>query len=115
VTGPHFGLNVPYLEMLSVQPQHYEKGRSVLALDLRPELMNSWQVAHGAVVMALLDCAMASASRTMVDHPTGAVTIEMSVNCLHAGTGRLTVEGRVLRSRSARRRRRISGEGARYL
>lgn len=84
--------------MLGVQPQQFGKGRAVLSLDIRPQLMNSWHVAHGAVVMALADCAMASAARSTVDNPTGAVTIEMSVNFVHAGGDRLTAEGRVLRN-----------------
>ena len=84
--------------MLGVQPQQFENGRAVLALDLRPELTNSRHVAHGAVVMAPLDCSMASASRSTVDYPTGAATIEMSVNFLNSATGRLTAEGRVLRN-----------------
>ena len=98
MSGPYFGLNVPYLELLGVQPQHFGEGRAVLSLDLRHELTNSWNVAHGAVVMALADCSMASAARSTVDYPTGAVTIEMSVNFVNAGSGRLTVEGRVLRN-----------------
>ncbi len=98
MSGPYFGLNVPYLEMLGVQPQHFGEGRAVLSLEVRPELMNSWKVAHGAVVMALADCSMASASRSTVSHPTGAVTIEMSVSFVRAGGGRLTAEGRVLRN-----------------
>lgn len=97
MSGPYFGLNVPYLAMLGVQPVERGKGRAVVSLELRPELTNSRQVAHGAVVMALLDASMASASRMMVDHPTTAVTIEMSVKFIASGGGRLTAEGRVLR------------------
>lgn len=90
-------MRVPFLEMLGVQPESRDNGRAAVSLDIRPDLMNSWHVAHGAVVMALADCSMASAARTTVDYPTGAATIEMSVNFLRAGTGRLSAEGRVLR------------------
>jgi uncharacterized protein (TIGR00369 family) len=98
VSGPYFGLDIPYLELLGIRPEHRENGRAVVALDVRADLTNSWGVAHGAVVMALLDSSMASAARTTNEHATGAVTIEMSVNFLSAGTGRLIGEGRVLRN-----------------
>lgn len=97
VNGPYFGLKVPYLETLGVRPEHRDEGRAVVSLDVRPELTNSREVAHGAVVMALLDCSMASAARTTVDEPATAITIEMSVSFMRAGIGRLTAEGRVLR------------------
>lgn len=97
MTVEFFGLNVPYIEMLGVQPEHRDRGRAVVSLEVRPDLTNSWGAAHGAVVMALLDSSMASAARTTVDYPTGAVTIEMSVNFVQAGGGRLKAEGRVLR------------------
>jgi uncharacterized protein (TIGR00369 family) len=89
-------LKVPLLEMLGVRPESRANRRAALLLDVRPELMNSWHIAHGAVVMALADCSMASAACTTVDYPTGAATIEMSVNFLRADTGRLSAEGRVL-------------------
>lgn len=93
----YFGLHVPYLELLGVRPEQREKGRAVVSLELRPELTNSWAVAHGAVVMALLDVSMASAARTTVEDATGAVTIDMSVSFVRAGKGKLTAEGKVLR------------------
>jgi uncharacterized protein (TIGR00369 family) len=65
---------------------------------IRPELHNSWQYAHGGVVMTLLDVTMGSAARSMVPHAAGVVTVDMSVSFISAGQGRLTVEARVLRS-----------------
>lgn len=98
MSGSYFGLDIPYLELLGIQPEHREPGRAVVALDVRSDLTNSWGAAHGAVVMALLDSSMASAARTTVEFASGAVTIEMSINFLSAGSGRLTGEGRVLRN-----------------
>ena len=94
----YFGLNVPYLDLLGVQPVEREPGRARVSLVLRAELTNSWKVAHGGVVMALLDVSMASAARTTDENATGAVTIDMSVSFVSAGVGHLQGEGRVLRN-----------------
>jgi acyl-coenzyme A thioesterase PaaI-like protein len=92
----------------------------VASIEIRPELYNSWQYAHGGVVMTLLDVTMGSAARSSVPHAAGVVTVDMSVSFIAAGQGRLTVEGRVLRKRrldhflrrrDARRGRRAGGEG----
>jgi len=98
VEKPFFGLSIPFLELLGVQAEHQEKGRAVVSLDVRHELTNSWDMAHGAVVVALLDVSMAVAARSASEHAGGAMTVEMSVNFIRAGVGRLTAEGRVLRN-----------------
>ncbi|HEX7044961.1 MAG TPA: PaaI family thioesterase [Burkholderiales bacterium] len=94
----YFGLRIPYLELLGVRPERRADGVATVSLDVRPELTNSWEVAHGGVVMALLDCAMAFAARSTVPDAGGVVTIDMAVNFVRAGRGRLGAEGRVLRN-----------------
>ena len=93
-----FGLDIPFIDLLQAKAEHWEKGRAVASVVIRPELHNSWQYAHGGVVMTLLDVTMGSAARSMVPHAAGVVTVDMSVSFVSAGEGRLTVEARVLRS-----------------
>lgn len=93
-----FGLSIPFLDLLGVQAEHVQQGRAVVSLDVRHELTNSWEVAHGGVVVALLDVSMAVAARSANDHAGGVVTVEMSVNFMQTAAGRLTAEGRVLRN-----------------
>ncbi|MBK9350441.1 MAG: PaaI family thioesterase [Sulfuritalea sp.] len=57
-----------------------EGGRSRISLELRPELMNSFEVSHGGVIMTMLDVAMAVAARTSHDHIGGIMTVEMSLS-----------------------------------
>ena len=95
---PLFDLSIPFLDLLGVQAEYRGKGRAVVSLDIRHELTNSLEVAHGAVVVALLDVAMALAARSVNNHAAGLVTVEMSVNFMQAGSGRLTAEGRVMRN-----------------
>ena len=93
-----FNLDIPFIDLLQAKAEHWEKGRAVASIEIRPELYNSWQTAHGGVVMTLLDVTMGSAARSSVPHAAGVVTVDMSVSFITAGQGRLTVEGRVLRS-----------------
>jgi len=96
--GKFFGLDIPFIDLLQAKAEQWEKGRAVASVVIRPELYNSWQYAHGGVVMTLLDVTMGSAARSMVPHAAGVVTVDMSVSFIAAGHGRLTVEARVLRS-----------------
>ena len=93
-----FGLSVPFLKHLGVVAEMAEGGRSRISLDLRPELLNSFEVSHGGVIMTMLDVAMAVAARGLQKHPAGVMTIDMSASFLRAARGRIVAEGKVLRS-----------------
>lgn len=97
VGSAFFGVKIPFLDLLGARPGHREKGRAIVTLELREELNNSWQFAHGGVVMTLLDVCMGSAVRSTVTAEFGVVTANLSVSFLHSGAGSLTAEGRVLR------------------
>ncbi len=95
--GKMFGFSVPFLDLLGVRVEHWEQGRSVVSLQLRDELTNSWQFAHGGVVMTLLDVALATAALSKDPESPGLVTINLSVSFIDAGSGALRAEGRVIR------------------
>jgi uncharacterized protein (TIGR00369 family) len=65
---------------------------------LRPEFENSFQFAHGGVVMTLLDFAMGAAARSTTNQPLGAMTIDMTVSFLRPSVGKIVVEGTVLKA-----------------
>jgi uncharacterized protein (TIGR00369 family) len=92
-----FGLSVPFLTHLGVKAEMAEGGRSRISLELRPELLNSFEVSHGGVIMTLLDVAMAVAARGRQKHPAGVMTVDMSLSFLRSAKGRIVAEGRVLR------------------
>jgi acyl-CoA thioesterase len=82
-------LNVPFIRELGVQFISAADGRALVALDLSPWHLNSWEVAHGGVIMSLLDVAMAVAGRTLDADAEGGVTVEMKTSFLQpakAGT-----------------------------
>lgn len=92
--------HIPFVEHLGFQLELMEAGRSRIVLDLRPEHTNHWDVAHGGLLMTLLDVAMAHAARaplTAGGEPfPGVVTIEMKTSFMRPGLGRLTAEGQLL-------------------
>jgi acyl-CoA thioesterase len=96
VTQPNaFRLNVPFIQELGVEFLSAADGRSLVALNLEPWHLNSWSVAHGGVLMSLLDVAMAVAGRSLDAEAGGGVTVEMKTSFLQpakAGT-RLLVSG----------------------
>lgn len=88
--------DIPFSRHLGVETLVREPGHVVLALTLRPEHMNSWDAAHGGITMSLLDMAMGTALRATTPEYRGAVTVEMKVNFINPGKGRLVAEGRVI-------------------
>jgi uncharacterized protein (TIGR00369 family) len=99
---PDFDLatRVPFAGFVGLELLRMERGESELALQLRPELCNSWSVAHGGALMTLLDVAMASAARSSAadgtDESSSVVTIEMKTSFMQPGEGRLVATGRRL-------------------
>jgi uncharacterized protein (TIGR00369 family) len=93
----YFGLKIPFLAHLGVVPEFAKDGKSRISLDLKPEYENSFGIAHGGVIMTLLDFAMGAAARSTTDIPLGAMTIDMSVSFLRPSIGKIVVEGTILK------------------
>jgi uncharacterized protein (TIGR00369 family) len=79
----------PYLHALGVEVLEYGDDRAAMSLLLKPEFMNSWQVAQGGISMTLMDVAMGLAARAGVPDAKSSATVEMSSSFLqpagHAG------------------------------
>ncbi len=71
----YFGLTIPFLDVLGIEPEFAKDGHSRIRLNLRPELLNSFHVAHGGVVMTILDFAMAAAARSSHEHILGSLRL----------------------------------------
>jgi len=99
-----FALDIPFVEALGMQLWRFDSGHAEVSLDLQPTMMNSWQVAHGGVVMTLLDVAMAHAARSAREGdpggPPGLATIEMKTSFMRAAEGRLVATGTLLHATS---------------
>jgi uncharacterized protein (TIGR00369 family) len=94
-----FALDIPFVEALGMQLWRFDAGIAEISLEVQPQMLNSWQVAHGGVVMTLLDVAMAHAARSarLDDDSTGSiVTIEMKTQFMRPAQGRLVATGKLL-------------------
>jgi uncharacterized protein (TIGR00369 family) len=94
---------IPFLRLLGLKQEPTAAGRSRLVLpELRNDMCNMLQAAHGGVLMTLLDVAMARAATSLDDAPSRTVvTVEMSSRFLRPGRGPLSAEGRVIRAGSS--------------
>jgi uncharacterized protein (TIGR00369 family) len=99
-TPLRFAVDIPFVEALGFKLWRVEAGVAEIGLDVQPEQLNSWQVAHGGVLMTLLDVAMAQAARSVresdPDGAPGLATIEMKTSFVRAAEGRLLATGTLL-------------------
>lgn len=97
-----YGTPLPFIDHLGVERVPSDEGRALLSLQIKPAFRNSWQAAHGGVIMTMLDSAMSLAARLHLQGaPGGMLTIELSVKFIRPGMGhRLTAEGKVIGGRS---------------
>jgi uncharacterized protein (TIGR00369 family) len=95
-----FPLHIPFVEALGFELHHFEGGKAELRVDLDRVHLNSWEVAHGGVLMTMLDVAMAHAARSIhADQPDfgpGVVTVEMKTSFMRPAEGRLRANARLL-------------------
>ena len=94
-----FPAHIPFTHTIGLELVHMGEGEAELRLALRPELSNSYGVAHGGLLMTALDVAMAHAARSVhaaPDYAPGAVTLEMKASFLRPGLGEMKVTGRLL-------------------
>jgi acyl-coenzyme A thioesterase PaaI-like protein len=115
-----FPRRIPFVEHLGFELWSFGGGRAELRLDLAEAHLNYWDVAHGGVLMTLLDVAMAHAARSSgvpvdtpppsavnpdaaasvpqdaVEHGPGVATIEMKTSFMRPAEGRLRAAGTLL-------------------
>ncbi|MEJ6005625.1 PaaI family thioesterase [Paucibacter sp. AS339] len=97
-----FPLHIPFVEQLGLELHSMADGRAELRVDLKEGHLNSWEVAHGGVLMTMLDVAMAHAARSI--HVSdrgmgpGVVTVEMKTSFMRPGEGELRAIAELLHS-----------------
>ena len=90
-------LNVPFLKLLGVRLITAEMGKGEILLALKPEHTNTWDVAHGGVLLTLMDVAMAVAARSGDPSDRSVVTVEMKNNFMQAANGIMRVKADTVR------------------
>ena len=89
-------LDVPFLKLLGVRCLRAELGEGEVVLSLKPEHNNSWEVAHGGVLLTLMDVGMAVAARASDETGRGVVTIELKANFMQAAQGIVRVAAKTV-------------------
>lgn len=96
----NFPLVIPFVEHLGFELVKFEGGEAEIHVTVREEMKNSWFVAHGGVVMTLLDVVMAHAARSLDSKEgqatPGLVTLEMKTQFMRPGERRLIAKGRLM-------------------
>ena len=90
-----FRNDIPFIKDLGVELISAEGGRAVVALDLAPRHLNSWSVAHGGVLMTLLDLAMAAAGRSLDPAAGGGTRLTASAHAFHRSSTMAFCDGEV--------------------
>jgi uncharacterized protein (TIGR00369 family) len=93
-----FPRHIPFVEELGVQLWQFGEGTAELRLPVQPVQLNSHGMAHGGVLMTLLDVVMAHAARSAYaggDDP-GVVTVEMKTTFMRPTHGMLIARGKLL-------------------
>ncbi len=91
-----FTRRIPFAELLGIECLELGEGRAVFAVIVKPELLNSWGVAHGGVTATLLDIAMSAAGRSLDPERRVGATVEWKMNFLAPGRHRLMATARAV-------------------
>jgi len=89
-------VDVPFIDDLGIDIVDAPPGEGRVVLDLQPRHLNSWHVAHGGVIMTMLDIAMSIAGRSLDTQARGAATVEMKTSFVRPGPAgtRLVASGK---------------------
>ena len=91
-----FGADIPFVGFCGIEPIESGGGRSRLEVEVQRHHGNQMGVAHGGLLMTLLDVCMGSAARSAVGF--NVLTVDMQTAFLAPATGRLVGQGRVVRA-----------------
>ena len=94
---PYFGIDIPLMRLLGLQPEHMEDGLCRTRLPANPNVVNSRGDVHGGTLMAVLDFTLSGAARSHAPLEVGVITIDMSTHFLAAARGKLTFEALIMR------------------
>lgn len=93
---PPIALEVPFLNLLGVKITKMADGVGEVTLEIEDKHMNSWHVAHGGVILTLVDTAMAISARSCDPDDRSVVTIELKNSFMQAVQGRVRVVGKTV-------------------
>jgi uncharacterized protein (TIGR00369 family) len=91
-------LEIPFLDYCAIHRPAPANGKCIAWVEPRPEFMNSMHMAHGGLLMTLMDAAMGGASRSLQPQGVTVVTVDMQVSFMGPARGRVEARGRVVKA-----------------
>lgn len=98
VPTDYFGLTIPFADHCGVEPIEAGEGVVRYRLTMRRIHENSIGVAHGGLILTLLDMALGAAARSVVAKDWVVMTVDMQAAFLSPGRGVLEARGRVTKA-----------------
>ena len=95
--GPYFGIDVPFMEHIGLEPLSLDPGGCRTRLRSQPALLNSRGDVHGGTLMSAFDFTLSAAARAHDPLRYGAITVDQTTHFLEAARGDLTVNTRCIR------------------
>jgi uncharacterized protein (TIGR00369 family) len=92
-----FQKKIPFVGHLGIEVDSIGDGKAVLSVDVQPGFTNSFGTAHGGLIMSIMDVALCTAARSQHADSIGVITIDISMQFIGVGKGRLVAEARVLK------------------
>ena len=86
-----------FIEDLGVKLLHWENATASIELEVTKRLSNRLGMAHGGVISTLLDQVMGLAWRSIGQDRVPGGTINLNVNFIAPGNGKLIANGRLVR------------------
>lgn len=93
--GKYHGIDIPFARHCKIEPHSSEPGICRLTATINSDLENNLGMAHGGLLLTMLDISLAIAARTLAQGPV--MTVDMQAAFLAPAQGKLISEGRVVR------------------
>ena len=97
VTGSYFGIDVPFMRHIGLEPVSIGQDACATCLPLKPDNVNSRGIVHGGVLMSTLDFTLSAAARSHAPLAFSAVTIDLTTHFLNEARTALQIDARCLR------------------
>jgi len=92
-----FQKKIPFVGHLGIEVDAIGDGKATLSVKLQPDFTNSFGTAHGGLIMSLMDVALCTAARSQHPDSIGVITVDLSLQFIGVGKGKLVADARVLK------------------
>lgn len=81
----------PYWNLIGLKEVELKEGISRIELPVKEKLFQRRGTVHGGVIASMIDASIGAAIRSLLSENQSAVTVEMKLNYIRPGVGRLLI------------------------